>query len=51
MGGVSLAGVRPDSPSRSNTFMLPSVAVRLKRGGRVGSYVVHGHLPFARFFR
>ena len=39
MGGVFLAGVRPDSPSRSNTLLL-RVAARLRRGGRVGSYVV-----------
>ena len=26
--------------SRSNTFLLPRVAARLRRGGRVGSYVV-----------
>ena len=40
VGGVFLAGVRPDSPSRSDTFMLLRVAARLRRGGRVGSYVV-----------
>ena len=40
-GGVFLAGVRPDSPSRSDTFLLLRVAARLRRGGRVGSYVVH----------
>ena len=39
-GGVFLAGVRPDSPSRSDTFLLLRVAARLRRGGRVGSYVV-----------
>ena len=40
MGGVFLAGARPDSPSRSDTFLLLRVAARLSRGGRVGSYVV-----------
>ena len=39
-GGVFLAGVRPDSPSRSDTFLLLRVAATLRRGGRVGSYVV-----------
>ena len=39
-GGVFLAGVRPDSPSRSDTFLPLRVAARLRRGGRVGSYVV-----------
>ena len=53
-GGIFLAGVRPDSPSRSDTFtkdlimrvnvrtttfFLLRVAARLRRGGRVGSYV------------
>ena len=40
VGGVFLAGVRPESPSRSDTFLLLRVAARLRRGGRVGSYVV-----------
>ena len=40
MGGVFLAGVRPDSPSRRDTYLLLRVAARLRRGGRVGSYVV-----------
>ena len=39
-GGVFLAGVRPESPSRSGAFLLLRVAARLRRGGRVGSYVV-----------
>ena len=39
-GGVVRAGVRPDSPSRSDTFLLLRMAARLRRGGRVGSYVV-----------
>ena len=34
-----MAGVRQDSPSRSDTFLL-RVAARLRRGGRVGSYVL-----------
>ena len=38
-GGVFRAGVRPDSPSRSDTFVLLRVAARIRRGGRVGSYV------------
>ena len=38
--GIRLAGVRPDSPSRSDTFLLLHVTARLRRGGRVGSYVV-----------
>ena len=38
--GGCLAGVRPGPPSRSDTFLLLSVAARLGRGGRVGSYVV-----------
>ena len=40
MEGVFSAGVRPDSPSRSDTFLLLRVAARLGRGGRVGLYVV-----------
>ena len=40
MGEVILAGVRPDSPSRSDTFLLLRVAATRWRGGRVGSYVV-----------
>ena len=40
MGGVFLAGVRPDSPSRSDTFLLLCVAARYRRGGRFGSYVL-----------
>ena len=40
MRGGSLAGVRPDSPSTSDTFSLLRVAARLRRAGRVGSYVV-----------
>ena len=53
MGGVFLAGVRPDSPSRSDTFLLLRVAARLRRGGRLGRTrcVNHGHLRFARLFR
>ena len=39
-GGVFLAGVMPDSPSRDNTFLLLRVVVRLRGGGRVGFYVV-----------
>ena len=35
-----LADVRPESPTRSDTVFLLRVAARLKRGGRVGSYVV-----------
>ena len=37
MGGVFPAGVRPDSPSRSDNFLLLRVAARHMRGGRVGS--------------
>ena len=33
-------GVRPDSPSRSDTFLLLRVTVGLRRGGRVGSYAM-----------
>ena len=40
MGDVFLAGVRPDSPSRSDTFLLLRVVARLRSGGRVRSYVV-----------
>ena len=40
MGGVFLAGVRPSSPSSSDTFLLQRATARLRRGGRVGSYVV-----------
>ena len=40
MGGVFLAGVRPDSLSKSYTFLVLLVAARLRRAGRVGSYVV-----------
>ena len=39
-GRFFLAGVRPDSPSRSDTFLLLRVAAMLRRGGRGGSYVV-----------
>ena len=39
-GGVFVAAVRPDSPSRSDTILLLGVAARLRGGGRVGSYVV-----------
>ena len=39
-GEVFLAGLRPDPPSRSDIFLLLRVAARLRRGGRVGSYVV-----------
>ena len=46
MGGVFLAGVRPDSPSRSDTFLLLRVAARLRRGGRVGSYVKLGMVTY-----
>ena len=34
-----LAGVRPDSTSSSDTFLLLRVAARPRRGSRVGSYV------------
>ena len=37
---VFLAGVRPDSPARSDTFLPLRVTARLSRGCRVGSYVV-----------
>ena len=40
MGAGVLAGVRPDSSLRSDTFLLLRVAARLRRGGRVLSYVV-----------
>ena len=40
VGGVFLAGVRPVSASTIDTFLLLRVAARLRRGGRVGSYVV-----------
>ena len=40
MGGVFLAGVRPESPSRSDTFLLLRGGREVRRGGRVGSYVV-----------
>ena len=39
VGQVFLAGVRPDSPSRSDTFLLLLVAARPRRGSRRGSYV------------
>ena len=39
MWGGFLAGVRPDSSSSGDAFLL-RVAARLRRGGRVGSYVV-----------
>ena len=39
MGQVFQAGVRQDSPSRSDTFVLLRVAARLGRGSRVGLYV------------
>ena len=35
-----MPGVRLDSPSRSDTFLLLRMAARLRRGGRIGSYVV-----------
>ena len=37
VGEVVLAGVRPDSPSMNDTFLLLRVVARLRRGGRVGS--------------
>ena len=40
VGWVFLAGVRPGSPPRSDTFLLLRVATRLTRGRRVRSYVV-----------
>ena len=40
MGGVFTAGVRPDSPSRSDTLLLLRAAAGFSRGGKVGSYVV-----------
>ena len=35
-----MMGVRPDSRSRRDTFLLLRVAARLRRPGRVGSCVV-----------
>ena len=47
MGGVVLAGVRPDSPSRSDTFLLLRVAARLRRGGTV--WVIRGVLGMVNY--
>ena len=57
MGWVLLAGVRPDAPLRSDTFLLLLVAVRLTRCSRDGSYVVRQaraptiRAPFSRLQR
>ena len=54
VGWVFVAGVRPDSPSTSDPFLMLRVAARLRRGSRVGSYVARqARTPTIRasFFR